>query len=100
MAKQKVIKIDNQDLINLIQSYGYEATSRQDLLAHMISMGMSLEDPSFKAYHKEYQDYFIKFEAAKAELEDKYIKPLLPEDVSVNWNLNYETGECTIIGIE
>lgn len=96
----KKLTIDNQEIINKLESLGFETSSRSELLAHMLRTGMLPSDASFKAYHKEYQEFFVQYEAAKAEFEREYVMPLLKDGQAVNWNLNYSTHELTIEGVD
>lgn len=96
----KKLIIDNQEIINKLEALGFETGSRSELLAHMLRTGLLPSDPAFQAYHKEYQDFFVQYETAKAELERRYVMPLLEDGRKVNWNLDYSTRELTIEGID
>lgn len=93
----KKLTIDNQEIINKLETLGFETSSRSELLAHMLRTGLFPSDPSF---NKEYQEFFVQYEAAKAEFEREYVMPLLKDGQKVNWNLNYSTHELTIEGID
>lgn len=95
----KKIIVENQEIINLIEAEGYEVSSRKDLLSHMISAGIVPSDSNFQAYHKEYQEHFVKYEALKAELEKAYVLPLAPDGRKLTWNLDFATRELAVQGI-
>lgn len=96
----KKIRIENQEVINLLEAEAYEVNSRQSLLAYMAQNGVLPSDPAFMAYHKEFQEHFIKYEAAKAELEREYVAPLLPEGRTASWRLDYASHELAIQGVD
>jgi len=96
----KKITIDNQELINKLEALGFETGSRSELLAYMLRTGVLTGDPAFQAYHKEYQEFYIQYETAKAEFERQYVMPLLKDGQKVSWNLDYSARELTIQGID
>lgn len=96
----KKLKIENQEVINLLEAESYEVNSRQSLLAYMAQNGVLPGDPAFDAYHKEFQEHFIKYEAAKAEFEKLHVRPMAPHGGPLTWNLDYSTRELTVQGVD
>lgn len=81
-----------EDFCNLIESLQYEVDSRKDLLNFMVNSGIDVENDSFKKYHKQYMEYFVKYNTAKSELQQEYIDT---RGSFNRWNLNFATGEVT-----
>lgn len=92
---QKVIVIENQEKVNYLESLCYEVNARKDLLHYMIQSGTGPDNEAFRAYHDEYRRFFVQYEAAKAELEREYVKPL---GDNLRWDLDFKTRKLTIRG--
>lgn len=90
----KIVKIENQELINLIESLHYEVNSRKDLIAFMLNSDMRTDTAAYERYNKEYMEFYIQYSEAKNKLEEMYVRTAVenPRD----WNLNFESGELTI----
>ncbi len=82
------IKI-NKELCDYIESLHFEVNSRKDLLAFAMSKEFINTD-SFKQYHDEYQEFYIKYETAKNELYDMYLKEKY-EGKPIRWELKFDT---------
>lgn len=93
MANEKKIIVE-QDICDLIERYQYEMIARKEIIAFMLESGMNTDTNSFKAYEKEYLEYFVKYNEAKNQLEQLYIIPVLGK--VQNWNLNFRTRELTV----
>ena len=91
----KVIKIEDQDIINLLQRLQYEVESRKEIIGFIISTD-GINSESFKKYEKDYQDFYIQYQEAKAQFEELYVKPAVPDASFINWKLNFERAEVTI----
>lgn len=96
----KKIAIENQEVINHLEALGYEANARKDLLAYLVQTGVSLGDPAFQAYHKEFEEAFARYELAKSEFEKQYVRPLAPDGRTLSWNLDYASRELTVQGVD
>lgn len=92
----KTIKIENESAVNFLESLAYEVNARKDLLAYMLQNGTKPEDENFQAYHKEYQEFFVQYEAAKANFEKEYVRP---HGESLAWSLDYATRGLTLKGL-
>lgn len=93
----KKITIQNENVVNFLESLSYEVNSRKDLMSYMIQSGVKPTDDAFKDYHKEYQDYFVQYQAAKDEFEKEYVRPF---GTNLTWNLNFSSKELTVEGVE
>ena len=82
------------ELRDYIESLWYEVNARKDMIAYAFVKDLQ-ETESYKQYHKEYLEYYAKYELAKQEIENIYIKPLYG-NVSVAWNLDFATATLTI----
>ena len=72
-----------------------EESENLERLNYCVEARANLLSPSNKdividKYMKEYEEYFIKYERAKHELEKKY----KPEN-AISWNLNFDTHVIT-----
>ena len=75
------------NLVNYLESLHYETNCRSSLLAFMISKDMG-NNPSFKEYNDEYREFFMKYEIAKQQLYNDYVKADW-DGQDVNWELNF-----------
>lgn len=78
------------ELNNYIESLNYEVECRKSLLAFAMEKGL-VETDSFKRYDQEYRECYMKFDIAKQDMYDKYIKDKW-DGKDVNWQLSYNTG--------
>ena len=62
-----------EELSSYIESLHYEVNSRSSLLTFAMGKGMGDTD-AFKQYHDEYREFFMKYEVAKQELYDRFIR--------------------------
>lgn len=90
----KIIKVENQELINLIEALHYEVNSRKDLIAFMLNSDMRTDTAAYERYNKEYMEFYIQYNKAKNKLEEMYVRTAVKNPI--NWNLDFETGEVTI----
>ena len=91
---QKIVKVENQDFINLIESLHYEVNARKELISFIVSKDMGIDTNTFKKYNKEYMEFYIQYNEAKNKLEEMYVRTAVenPKD----WNLDFDSGEITI----
>lgn len=91
------IEIDNQELINYMESLSYDVAARRDVITFMLANGMDTNSEQFRDYHKEYMESFAKLETAKAQIEKDYVLP--NSKGRVTWSLDYGTAILTITEI-
>ena len=85
-----IIVISEEDR-NKVQRADIESTARMNLMSFMISNNMDISSERFQQYQEEYFEKFKVFEAAKAELEKKYLSGIK----ATSWNLDYKTCELS-----
>lgn len=90
----KIIKIENEELINFIESLHYEVNSRKELIAFMLNSNMRTDTAAYEKYNKEYKEFYVQYTEAKNKLEEMYVRTAVKNPI--NWNLNFETSEVTI----
>ena len=90
----KIIKIENEEFVNLIEALHYEVNSRRDLIAYMLNSDMRTDTEAYEKYNKEYREFYIQYNEAKNKLEEIYVRTTVENPI--NWNLNFSTGEITI----
>lgn len=97
MILTKNIKLP-QDKINHIQKLDTEMSARRSLISFMISNGMDVSNQRFKEYQQDYEQAFLLFETAKAEIEQEYVDKNLNSSYQqkLSWDLNYRTNILTI----
>lgn len=93
----KKIKIENQELINYMESLSYDVAARRDVVTFMLANKMDTNSEQFHSYHKEYMESFAKLEMAKAQVEKDYVLP--NSKGRVTWSLDYGTATMTITEI-
>lgn len=92
----KTIHIDNQDIIDLLESLQFEVESRKEVIGFLISSN-GINSESFRKYEKEYQEFYIKYQTAKDEFEETYVRPnISEEDGYVSWDLDFQLKEVKI----
>ncbi len=99
MKKNVVVLVENQEIINLIQSLQYEVESRKNIIKDLMNSDngfMNYNEKTFNKYHKEYVEFFVQYETAKEELQKMYVKEYVDKYSSVSWNLDFGTHELTI----
>ena len=79
-----------QKMSDYIEGLMYEVNARKDLLTFMVRQDDILEE-RFKQYHEEYLKFFAKYEMAKDELTETYIRPKYKNTEDISWNLNFRT---------
>lgn len=85
-----------ESIRDYIEALDYEYSARRDIISFMLENNMSTTSESFNKYQKEMMEFKVKFATAKQELEEKYVQPLLKENQTVSWKLDYSTCELTI----
>lgn len=95
----KTFMVKERELINYIESLGFEVEARRALIEAILRQGGDITGESFRKYHDEYREFFVQFEAAKKEFEQKFVLPQA-KDGLLNWTLDYQTGEVTLTGGE
>lgn len=91
------IKIEIPEaLCDYIESLKFECDARADLVAYMIRLNIA-ETPRFQKYHTEYVEFRTKYEIAKRELADTFVKPVMVTD-KYRWELDFTKREVTIYG--
>lgn len=83
-----------EDLSSYIESLHYEVNARSSLLTFAMSKGMG-ETDAFKKYHDEYREFFMKYEVAKQELYDNFIKKDW-HGKNVDWSLDFGSHAIVI----
>lgn len=89
---KKIIKIP-EEMVNYLQRLAYETDARSNLCAFMTRQGIKNE--AFDDYHREYIEFYTKYELAKKQMEDDYIKPVI-ESNNFTWNLDFKTGQVSV----
>lgn len=90
----KVIKIENEEFVNLIEALHYEVNSRKDLIAYMLNSNMRTDTEAYEKYNREYREFYVQYNEAKNKLEEMYVRTAVEDPI--NWNLDFSTGEITI----
>lgn len=90
---KKIIDIP-EDFCNYVEGLMYETNARKDVLAFMINQP-SINKERFEEYHKEYLEFYSKYEIAKREIQEIYVNPEY-KDTALNWNLNFKTSQLEI----
>lgn len=92
--KKIIISAEDRDTI---QRLDIEMSSRQNLIAFMLSNGMNTDTEQFKKYQSEYNYFFIEFDKAKREIvENKYIAKEFGNTENLTWSLDYNTREIVV----
>lgn len=94
--ERKDIKIA-EELVQTIQAKQMEVNGLKDLYGFAISTS-AYEIPQEKIdkLQKQYMDANAEFELAKLEVEKTFVTEGIPVNTRTNWNLDYNTGICTV----
>ena len=89
------IRIDDK-LVDYIEALPYERDRPNEIVAFMLSHDYDTHTPAFRQWDKDSQEAYVKYQEAKNELEEKYVRSR-PEfrDNKVNWNLDFATKTLT-----
>lgn len=88
------ITIDNQQMVELLESLTLETESRRDVISFMLSNDMmTTSSESFKKYHDEYQKFYKQYDIAKQEFQKMYVD-VIPN--AVHWSLNFNDSLLTV----
>lgn len=71
----KTFMVKERELIDYIESLGFEVEARRALIEAMLRQGADITGESFRKYHDEYREFFVQFEAAKKEFEQNLCCP-------------------------
>lgn len=93
---KKVITISEADR-DEVQRFAIETESRQNLISFMLSNGMDTNTEQFRRYQAEYSDFFYRYDKAKNDITEKYVRPVVDNLDNVNWNLDFDSCELTIL---
>lgn len=96
MAKQITFVLDNQELVDLIESLHYEVEARKDIITFYLTNAMDTNTDSFKNYNKEYREFFVQYSTAKEILEKDFIVPKVDGAKYSRWNLDFQSKEVTV----
>lgn len=89
---KKIITIP-RELNYYLQRLAYETEARSNLCAFL--MRQNIKNEAFDDYHKEYIEFYTKYELAKKQMEEECIKPVIDGN-NYNWNLDFQTSQVTI----
>lgn len=92
--KTKEITIENQEIVDLVESLQYEVESRKEIISFMIEKTLQNTE-NFESYQNEYREYFVQLSVAKNTLE-QMIKAAYPEINILTWNLEFSTKKITV----
>ena len=87
---KNVIIISEEDRDN-VQRANAECESRMNIITYILKSSIDINKERFDAYQSEYSEKYMAFEAAKLNLENKYLNGLTYN----SWNLNYNTCELS-----
>lgn len=93
-----LFEVKDRGLVDCLESYHYEVTARQQLLAFMVSSGYDLTGDAFIQYHKEYVEHTAQYEMAKGQFEADVVKPQMKGTAGFTWNLDFASGIVTVSG--
>jgi len=79
-----------------LQALNVELDARKAIISEFLKSGVNVTTPAFKAYEEAYFKVFMEFEQAKREVEKNYVLGELTDDVTANWEVNYDKCEITI----
>lgn len=93
--KNETLKISiDEGFSNYLEKLAYEVGARKDLLSFMIESKMNSE--LFDKYHDEYLEIYAEYQIAKQKLEEDYIKPLMEDGKTYDWDLNFHKKEVYV----
>lgn len=90
--KQVIVDIPEK-LTDYIESLHYEVESRKNLIAFALDHDLS-SSASFNKYEDEYKDFFIEYETAKEDMQQRYVIQDYPNFKS--WNLDFNKSQLII----
>lgn len=88
------IKITPEESLAL-EKVHYELNARKGLLSYIMTT-MPKDNTFFQKYHDEYLSLYKYYEQLKSEISQKYVIPISSGKL-INWELNFDNCELTII---
>lgn len=83
-----------EDFCNYVEGLMYETNARRDVIAFMLNSAI-LNQERFDQYHKEYLEFYAKYELVKNEIQKTYVDEVYGNQ-AIKWNLNFKTQELEI----
>lgn len=83
-----------EDFCNYVEGLMYETNARRDVIAFMLN-SVILNQERFDQYHKEYLEFYAKYELVKNEIQKTYVDEVYGNQ-AIKWNLNFKTQELEI----
>jgi len=83
-----------EDFCNYVEGLMYETNARKDVIAFMLNSAI-LNQERFDQYHKEYLEFYAKYELVKNEIQKTYVDEVYGNQ-AIKWNLNFKTQELEI----
>ena len=83
-----------EDFCNYVEGLMYETNARRDVIAFMLN-SVILNKERFDEYHKEYLEFYAKYELVKSEIQKTYVDEVYGNQ-AIKWNLNFQTQELEI----
>lgn len=97
--KDFTIKIP-EEIVNLILRYHIETESRKKIILTLLrEEEIEVTTERFQRYQTEYENRAFTFDALKKFINNEYVKPLLNNNDSVKWELNYSDNLLHIIDL-
>lgn len=90
------IKIDEK-LSDYIESLQYEKDRTNEIVAFMLAHDYDTCTEAFRQWDHENQEAFVKYQEARNELENRYIRsrPEFQDNQRIRWSLNFATKTLT-----
>lgn len=85
-----------EELRNKVQRANIERDSRRDILLYIMQNNLNISEERIANYQKEYDEKYYEFEQMKSIIEKEYIQPIINNNQTSNWTLNYNNCIITI----
>lgn len=94
------IEIMDKSIVDCMEAYDYEVNARLQVIGFMISSGYDVKNESFKEYHKEYTESFVRYKLAQQEFFKTIVKPQVTDLDEYKWELDFHEGVVRVTEVK
>lgn len=92
MITKKILQSER----DLLQGLNVEVDARKSVITDFLKAGVNTTTSAFKTYEELFFKAFKDFQQAKSDIEEKYVRGELTDNMTADWEVNYDRCEITI----
>lgn len=83
--------IVDKEIVKELERLQYQVDCRKDIINHMLSSEINVNEDKFEKYQEKYKEYFIQYNKLKNQVTEKYV-----DFPYKSWNLNFDTCQLSV----